>query len=126
MKKTVGGGKANGQGTPQGGVISPVLANGYLPILDRIGPRRHRKGKWSAHLVRYADDFVVMCRKEVEEPLKGVRHALERLDLRLNEAKTPIVDATPASFNFPGFTIQMSRGARLESRTRMSDRRTNR
>jgi RNA-directed DNA polymerase len=126
VKKTVGGGKANGQGTPQGGVISPRLANGYLPILDRIGQRRHLKGKLSAPLVRYADDFVVMCRKEVEEPLKGVRHALERLDLRLNEAKTPIVDATPASFNFPGFTIQMSRGARLESRTRMSDRRTNR
>jgi len=47
----------------------------------------------------------------VEEPLKVVRHVLERLDLSLNEAKTHIVDATQASFNFLGFTIQMSRGA---------------
>ena len=112
VKKTVGGGKANGQGTPQGGVISPLLANCYLHILDRIWQRQHLKGKLSAHLVRYADDFVVMCRKDVEEPLKVVRHVLERLDLSLNEAKTHIVDATQASFNFLGFTIQMSRGAK--------------
>jgi len=49
--------------------------------------------------VRYADDFVVMCRKDVEEPLKVVRHVLERLGLSLNESKTRIVDATEASFN---------------------------
>jgi RNA-directed DNA polymerase len=112
VKKTVGGGKANRQGTPQGGVISPLLANCYLHILDRLWQRRHLKGKLSAHLVRYADDFVVMCRKDVEKPLKVVRYVLERLDLSLNEAKTHIVDATQASFNFLGFTIQMSRGAK--------------
>jgi RNA-directed DNA polymerase len=111
VKKTVGGGKANRKGTPQGGVISPLLANCYLHILDRIWQRRHLKGKLQAHLVRYADDFVVMCRKDVEEPLNVVRHVLERLDLSLNEAKTHIVDAAQASFNFLGFTIQMSRGA---------------
>ena len=71
----------------------------YLPILDRLWQRRHRKGKLQAHLVRYADDFVVMCRKDVEEPLKVVRHVLDRLGLSLNEAKTHIVDATQASFN---------------------------
>ena len=112
LKKTVGGGKANRKGTPQGGVISPLLANCYLHILDRIWQRRHLKGKLQAHLVRYADDFVVMCRKDVEEPLNVVRHVLERLGLSLNEAKTHVVDATEASFNFLGFTIQMSRGAR--------------
>jgi RNA-directed DNA polymerase len=52
-----------------------------------------------------------MCRKDVAEPLKVVRHVLERLGLSLNEAKTHIVDATQASFTFLGFTIQMSRGA---------------
>lgn len=62
--------------------------------------------------MRYADDFVVMCRKDVEEPLKVARHVLERLGLSLNEAKTHIVDATEASFNFLGFTLQMSRGAK--------------
>lgn len=111
-KKTVGGGKANRRGTPQGGVISPLLANCYLHILDRIWQRRHLKGKLQAHLVRYADDFVILCRKDVEGPLKVVRHVLERLDLSLNEAKTHIVDATQASFNFLGFAIRMSRGMR--------------
>ncbi|MGH8756060.1 MAG: group II intron reverse transcriptase/maturase [Burkholderiales bacterium] len=111
VKKTVGGGKANRKGTPQGGMISPLLANGYRHILDRIWQRRCLKGNLSAHLVRYADDFVVMCRKEVEEPLKVGRHVLGRLGLSLNEAKTHIVDATQASYNFLGFTIQMSRGA---------------
>ena len=103
VKRTVGGGKANRKGTPQGGVISPLLANGYLHILDRIWQRRCLKGNLSAHLVRYADDFVVMCRKDVEEPLKVVRHVLERLGLGLNEAKTHSVDATQASFNLPSF-----------------------
>ena len=111
VKKTVGGGKVNRKGTPQGGVISPLLANCYLHILDRIWQRRNVKGKLHAHLVRYADDFVVMCRKDVEKPLELVRHVLERLDLSLNEAKTHVVDATQASFDFLGFTIQMSRGA---------------
>ena len=112
VKKTVGGGKANRKGTPQGGVISPLLANCHLHILDRIWQRRHLEGKLQAHLVRYADDFVVMCRKDVEEPLNVVRQVLERLGLSLNEAKTHVVDATQASFNFPGFAIRMSRGIR--------------
>jgi RNA-directed DNA polymerase len=112
VKRTVGGGKANRKGTPQGGVISPLLSNCYLHILDRIWHRRDMKGRLQAHLVRYADDFVVMCRKDVEEPLQVVRHVLDRLGLSLNEAKTHIVDATQASFNFLGFTIQMSQGAR--------------
>ena len=112
VKRMVGGGKANRKGTPQGGVISPLLSNCYLHILDRIWQRRHLKGKLQAHLVRYADDFVVLCRGGVEEPLKVVRHVVERLGLSLNEAKTHIVDATQASFNFLGFAIQMSRGTR--------------
>jgi RNA-directed DNA polymerase len=112
VKKTVGGGKANRKGTPQGGVISPLLANCYLHILDRVWQKRHLKGKLQAHLVRYADDFVVMCRKGVEEPLKVVRDVLKRLDLSLNETKTHVVDASQVGFNFLGFTIQMSRGAK--------------
>ncbi len=56
VKKTIGGGKANRKGTPQGGVISPLLANCYLHILDRIWQRRHLKSKLQAHLVRYADE----------------------------------------------------------------------
>lgn len=111
-RKSVGGGKANRKGTPPGGVISPLRANGYLHLLDRIWRRRCLKDKLQAHLVRYAEDFVVLCRNDVEEPLKVVCHVLERLGLSLNEAKTHIVDATEASFTFLGFTLQMSRGAK--------------
>src|ERR1035437_4163767 len=91
VKKTVGGGKANRKGTPQGGVISPLLANCYLHIMDRIWQRRYMKGKLQAHLVRYADDFVVMCRKDVEEPLKVVRHVLERLGLMCPGRQFPML-----------------------------------
>ncbi len=86
------------------------MANCYLHILDRIWQRQHLKGKLQAHLVRYADDFVVLCRGDVEDPLKVVRHVLQRLGLSLNEAKTHVVDATEASFTFLGFLIQMNRG----------------
>ena len=112
VKRNVGGGKANSQGTPQGGVISPLLANCYLHLMDRIWQRHHLRGKLQAHLVRYADDFVVLCRRGVEEPLNVVRRVLARLGLNLNEAKTHVVDATQASFDFLGFSIRMSRGLR--------------
>lgn len=111
-RQTVGGGKANRVGTPQGGVISPLLANCYLHLLDRIWERHRLKDRLGAHLVRYADDLVVLCQRGVDEPLKVVRHVLERLGLSLNETKTQIVDATVARFDFLGFTIQMSRGAK--------------
>jgi RNA-directed DNA polymerase len=112
VKRNVGGGKANSKGTPQGGVISPLLANCYLHLLDRIWQRHGLKGKLQAHLVRYADDFVVLCRRGVEEPLNVVRRVLARLGLTLNEAKTQVVDATQASFEFLGVSIRMSRGRR--------------
>lgn len=111
-RKTVGGGKGNSQGTPQGGVISPLLANAYLHLLDRLWERHRLKDKLGAHIVRYADDFVVLCKRGVDEPLKVIRHVLERLGLRLNETKTHIVDAKESGFNFLGFTIQMSASAK--------------
>lgn len=112
VKRTAGGGKANRTGTPHGGVISPLLANCDRPILDRTWPRRHGQGTRQAHLVRDAEDLVVLGRHEGEEPLNVVRHVLERLGLSLNEAKTQIVDATQASVHVLGVTIQMRRGAK--------------
>lgn len=109
-RKTVGGGKGNRKGTPQGGVISPLLANCYLHILDRVWQGRNLKARLGAHLVRYADDFVVMCRGDVERPLEVVHDVLKRLDLQLNEDKTQVVDATETGFDFLGFTIQIRRG----------------
>lgn len=108
----VGGGKANRVGTPQGGVISPLLSNLYLHLLDRIWDRHRLKQKLGAHIVRYADDFVVLCKQGVEESLKVVRHVVDRLGLTLNETKTHVVDAKEDGFNFLGFTLQMSQGTK--------------
>ena len=106
-RKNVGGGKANSKGTPLGGVISPLLANCYLHLLDRIWDKHQLRRKLQAHIVRYADDFVVLCRGKVDPPLAAVRHVLDRPDLTLNENKTHIVDARQESFNFLGFEIGM-------------------
>jgi RNA-directed DNA polymerase len=62
-----------------------------------------------ARIVRYADDFVVLCAGAVDAPLDAVRHVLDRLDLTLNETKTRIVDARKESFNFFGFEIRVSK-----------------
>ena len=93
-------------------MVSPLLVNCYLHMLDRTWQRRNLNDTRHAHLVGYADDCVVLCRKDVEKPRKVVCHVLARLGLRLNEAKTHIVDATEASFTFLGFTLQMRRGAK--------------
>jgi len=74
-------------GTPQGGVISPLLSNIYLSYLDE---RWERQCKQLGVLVRYADDFVVLCRtkKDCEEAERRVRMILERLRLELHPDKT--------------------------------------
>lgn len=109
-KKHMGGGKANSKGTPQGGVISPLLSNCYLHLLDRIWEKHQLRWKLKARIVRYADDFVVLCAGAVDARLAAVRHVLDRLDLELNDTKTRIVDAREESFNFLGFSIRVSKG----------------
>jgi len=116
IRKNVGGGKANSRGTPQGGVISPLLANCYLHLLDRIWVRHRLDRKFKARIVRDADDFVVLCKDSVEAPLGVIRQVLSRLDLTLNEAKTRVVDAGSESFNFLGFAIRMSKSWRTGNR----------
>jgi len=108
-RKNVGGGKASNKGTPQGGVISPLLANCYLHLLDRIWERHQLRRKLQARIVRYADDFVVLCRGKVDAPLATVKRVLGRLDLTLNETKTHLVDARKESFNFLGFEIRVGK-----------------
>lgn len=91
------------------GVISPLLSNCYLHLLDRIWERHQLVGKLKARIVRYADDFVVLCGGQVDAPLAMVRRVLDRLDLVLNESKTRIVDARTESFQFLGFSIRVSK-----------------
>ena len=111
-KRTIRGGKGNRRGTPQGGVISPLLANLYLNLMDRIWRRHRLKKKLGAHLVRYADDFVVLCRQGTDRPMEVIQRILRRLGLTLNTEKTHVVDVTQRSFDFLGFEIRIIRSWR--------------
>jgi group II intron reverse transcriptase/maturase len=106
-------------GTPQGGVISPLLSNIYLHVLDRIWEDR------CAHLgtlVRYADDFVVMCdtKAAVEEARRRVSAVLTRLGLELHPEKTRIVDLSRGreGFDFLGCHLRKRFSGPLWERTR--------
>ena len=108
-KRNIGGGKANRKGTPQGGVISPLLSNLYLHILDRIWERNNLQQRLGARIVRYADDIVILCRRNKSDKAMSVlRQILERLKLTLNETKTKIVNAHKEKFDFLGFSIRMA------------------
>lgn len=96
-------------GTPQGGVISPLLANVYLNELDRRWTERgYNSIRYEAHLVRYADDMVILCRKDVSRISAEFKQEIERLGLKLNEEKTRLVDARDG-FDFLGMRFQYKR-----------------
>jgi group II intron reverse transcriptase/maturase len=104
-------------GTPQGGVISPLLANIYLHLLDRL---------WAAKcgtlgiLIRYADDFVVMSTTEskAKEALRQIQFVMNKLGLELHPEKTRMVDLRrgKGSFVFLGCTIRKKRSIQRNPR----------
>ena len=116
--------QANDTGTPQGGIISPLLANVALSLLDEHFQRRwnalgsptqrhraHRKGAGVCRLVRYADDFVVLVRgtqQQTEALRDEVADVLAPMGLRLSDAKTSVVHLDDG-FDFLGFRIQRFR-----------------
>jgi RNA-directed DNA polymerase len=104
-KRQLTGGKDNDRGTPQGGVISPLLANLYMNRMLK-GWRQTRRGeRFRARLVNYADDFVILSRGHAAEALEWTRGVLERLKLTLNEKKTSIRNARDERFDFLGYTF---------------------
>jgi RNA-directed DNA polymerase len=91
------------EGTPQGAVISPVLANLYLDPLD------HTVAAAGFEMVRYADDFVILCRtaEEAEQALTLVRRWTEAAGVRLHPEKTHLVDMErPGGFDFLGYHFE--------------------
>ena len=95
----------NKTGTPQGGVISPLLANLYLNDLDHAVPERTQH---QAVMVRYADDFVILCRPGKGSEIQArSKRWLESRGLKLNEEKTKLVNirAQHAKMNFLGFSL---------------------
>jgi RNA-directed DNA polymerase len=104
-------------GTPQGGVISPLLANIYLNKLDRIWVARCSQ---LGVLIRYCDDFVVMCgtASQAREALRRIELVMNRLGLKLHPAKTRLVDLRRGkeSFVFLGCTIRKKRSIQRNPR----------
>jgi group II intron reverse transcriptase/maturase len=105
-------------GTPQGGVISPLLSNIYLHVLDRVWEDRCAP---LGTLVRYADDFVVMCdtKAAVEEAQRRVSAVLSRLGLELHPEKTRVVDLSRGreGFDFLGCHLHKRMSGRIWERT---------
>lgn len=101
------------QGSPQGGVISPLLANVYLPWFEHLFERSDGPGHWAnARLVRYADDFVVLARYQGDRLRLWLEQTLEgRFKLTINREKTRVVRLKDrgASFSFLGFTFRYDR-----------------
>jgi len=112
-KKRLTGGKDNDRGTPQGGVISPGLANLYMNRMLK-GFRQTRRGEeFRARIVNYADDFVILSRGKAEEAMRWTQQVTERMQVTLNAKKTSIKNARQESFDFLGYTF----GPRWDPRT---------
>ena len=103
--KRMSGGKSAKKGTPQGGVISPLLANRYMNRFLRYWEKTEQPRRLRARIVSYADDFVILSRGKAAEALDWTRRTLTRLGLTLNEAKTRLKDARRERFEFLGYSF---------------------
>jgi RNA-directed DNA polymerase len=103
--RRLSGGKRSTRGTPQGGVISPLLANIYMNRFLRAWRARGKGVQYRARLINYADDFVILSRGQAVGALGWTRWAMGKLGLTLNETKTGIRIATSESFDFLGYTF---------------------
>lgn len=106
----ISGGMKNRKGTPQGGVISPLLANVYLNILDKAVNRKNslykRKG---IRIIRYADDFILMGKCIPDSVIDYTAGLLNRMELEINKEKSRLVKARFEPFDFLGFTFRYDR-----------------
>jgi RNA-directed DNA polymerase len=99
------GGKGSRMGTPQGGVISPLLANIYMNRFLRVFVERGKNREFAARLVNYADDFVILSRGRAKEALQWTRRVMAAIGLSLNETKTCIRNGRREHFDFLGYTF---------------------
>ena len=108
-KRHMSGGKRSTRGTPQGGVISPLLANIYMHRFLRAWRERGKDQQYRAHIINYADDFVILSRGHAAEALAWTRWAMTHLGLTLNGTKTCLRTASRDSFDFLGYTFGQDR-----------------
>lgn len=99
------GGQHRHRGTPQGGVISPLLANIYMHRYIKAFRTSGFRERYGAVVVVYADDFVVLCRHGARHVLEATRRWMTRMGLQLNESKTGLRNGWCEMFDFLGYTF---------------------
>jgi len=99
------GGQSNTRGTPQGGVVSPMLANLYMNRFLKYWRITERGKIFKAQVVNYADDFVILTHRHAAEARDWTRAVMTRLGLTLNETKTTLKEARSESFDFLGYAF---------------------
>lgn len=104
-RKRLTGGKRHKRGTPQGGVVSPLLANLYMNRFLKHWRLTEQGRKLKAQVIAYADDFVILSRGYAEEAKAWAREVMIRLGLSLNETKTSIRNACKERFDFLGYSF---------------------
>jgi len=104
-KRRMSGGRKATRGTPQGGVASPLLANIYMNRFLKHWRLTGRSEAFRAHVVSYADDFVILSRGCAAEALAWTRAVMTKLGLTLNEDKTSVRNARQEHFDFLGYTF---------------------
>jgi RNA-directed DNA polymerase len=104
-KRRMSGGKKSACGTPQGGVASPMLANIYMNRFLKHWRLTARGDAFHAHVISYADDFVILSRGHAVEALAWTKAVMTKLGLSINEDKTSVKDARTESFDFLGYTF---------------------
>ncbi|MGA8659655.1 MAG: group II intron reverse transcriptase/maturase [Chthoniobacterales bacterium] len=97
--------KDSGRGTPQGARISPLMANLYMRRFLLGWKQQGWDRKLQAHIVNYADDFVILCRNRAEEARRRMEIMMQKLKLTVNQQKTRICRVPVESFDFLGYTL---------------------
>src|SRR5499433_4044887 len=104
-RRRISGGKGNTRGTPQGGVVSPLLANIYMNRFLKHWRLTKRGEAFRAHVIAYADDFVILSRGHAAEALAWTKAVMTRLGLTLNDVKTSLRNARRERFDFLGYSF---------------------
>jgi len=102
-------------GTPQGGVISPLLANIYLNQLDKFWEKIKEKFH-NTEFIRYADDIVILCSEKANAYFRLLEKILVKMSLSLNQDKTSILDLEKQSLDFLGFNLRRTNSRKTDNR----------
>jgi RNA-directed DNA polymerase len=97
--------KDRGMGTPQGSPVSPLLSNLYMRRFVKGWRTGGHERRLDAHVVNYADDFVICCRGTADEAMTVMREMMSKLKLTVNEKKTRLCRLPEETFNFLGYTL---------------------